>query len=44
MSEASTQVYRGEARHGLILSRVAAREQRKAYDTKKDYNIDKNFE
>jgi hypothetical protein len=44
VSEASTQVYGGEARHGLILSRVAAREQRKAYDTKKDYNIDKNFE
>lgn len=40
VTEASKQVYGGEARHGLILSRVAAREQRKAYDTKKDYGVD----
>ena len=39
VSEASKQVYGEEARHGLILSRVAAREQRKKFETKKDYNF-----
>ena len=39
VSEASKQVYAEEARHGLILSRVAIREERAAFDTKKDYAV-----
>ena len=39
VTEASMQVYGEEARHGLILSRVEAREQRASYDTKKDYYV-----
>ena len=39
VSEASKQVYGEEARHGLILSRVGARVQRKVFETKKDYNF-----
>ena len=36
---ASKQVYGEEARHGLILSGVGARVQRKVFETKKDYNF-----
>ena len=39
VSEASKQVYGEEARHGLILSRVAGMEDRAAFDTKKDYAV-----
>ena len=39
VSEASKQVYGEQARHGLILSRVGARVQRKMFETKKDYNF-----
>ena len=39
VSEASKEVYGGKARHALILSRIAAREQRPSYDTKCDYKL-----
>ena len=39
VSDASKQVYGDDARHGLILSRIEAREKRASYDTKKDYDI-----
>ena len=37
VSEASLQVFGYERRHELILSRQAARQERPAYETKKDF-------
>ena len=39
VSDASKQVYGDDARHGLISSRIEAREKRASYDTKKDYDV-----